>query len=180
MLSLPRLTAPAPRRRRAAVHPCAEVKYSGILVPQEVGSPSRWQRSLKPTGTPWSGPRQRPPAASASRARAERSAPSSSSVMKARIRPSHFLTRSRQRSTASTGDSFPALMDSATAARLSSGTGRSLVLAFESRDEARRLLGEGELSGQALDHPQHARPLRLLLLLVGHGHLPFVATLADV
>src|SRR4029450_8227267 len=180
MLSFPRLTAPASRRRCAAVHACAEVKYSGVLVPQEVGCPSRWQRSLKPTGTPWSGPRQRPAAASASRRRAERSAPSSSSVMKARMRPSHLPARSSPRSTASTGDSFPARMDSATAVRLSSSTGRRLVLAFEGRDEARRLLGEGELPGQPLDHSRHARPLRLLLPLFRHGNLPFAPTLADV
>src|SRR4030095_5374035 len=167
MLSFPRLTAPASRRRCAAVHARAEVKYSRVLVPQEVGCPSRWQRSLKPTGTPWSGPRQRPAAASSSRRRAERSAPSSSSVMKARMRPSHLPTRSRHRSTASTGDSFPARMDSATAVRLSSGTGRRLVLAFEGREERGGRPGGGEPPAQPLDDAQHARPFRLLLLLFG-------------
>src|SRR5215475_14327794 len=180
MLSLPRLTAPASSSRRAAVHSVGEVKYPGIRVPHEVGSPSRWQRSLSPTGTPWSGPRHRPAAASSSSARARRRAASSSSVMKAWIRSSCLRIRSRQRSTATTGESVRARIAEAMAIRLESAIGCRVLLALQGHDEACRLLGKGELPRQPLDHAGHACHLRLLRSLLGHGILLFAPTLADV
>jgi hypothetical protein len=36
----------ASRRRATAVHSKGEVKYSRVRVPQEVGRPGTWQRSL--------------------------------------------------------------------------------------------------------------------------------------
>src|SRR5712691_8377638 len=156
MLSLPRLMAPASSRRRAAVHSCDELKYSAVLVPQEVGRPSRWQRSLKATGTPCSGPRQRPAAPSASRVRAALRAPDSSRRMKARIRLSSRRTRSRQLPTASTGDMRRVRMAAAMVTRL-----RSLIVwgvlwglrraVFQGGHEAGGLFGQGQLAGQPLD-----------------------------
>src|ERR1700675_5044785 len=163
MLSLPKLMPPASRSRRAAVHSPAPTKYSGVRVPHDVGKPCRWQRSLKPSGTPWSGPRQRPAAASASRERAAWSAASSSRRMKARIRPSHLWILARQRSTASTGEIRRLLMSAARPDRLSSLIPRRLLLALEGGDEPRRLFGERELARQALDDARHVRQLHPVL-----------------
>ena len=101
MLSLPRVTAPAPTSRATAVQSCSAVKYRAVRVPQEVGNPWMKQRSLNAIGTPWSGPRAscRPVA---SRRRAAASAPSASTVMKARSRPSRRSTRARHSRVAST------------------------------------------------------------------------------
>ncbi len=114
MLSLPRVTAPAATSRATAVQSCSAVKYSAVRVPQEVGSPRMKQRSLNASGTPWSGPRValRP---AASRRRAAASAPSASTVMKARSRPSSRSTRARHARVASTGESWPAWIAAASA-----------------------------------------------------------------
>src|SRR5215510_16478890 len=99
--------------------------------------------------------------------------------MKAWMRPSCLWMRSRQRSTASTGESARARIAAASAVRLSSCIGRCVVLALEGHREARRLLGEGELPRQPLDHASHTGHLRLRSLL-SHGILLFAPTLADV
>src|SRR5713101_2762936 len=168
MLSLPRLMPPASRRRRAAEHSVAETKYSGVRVPHEVGSPRTEQRSLKASGTPWSGPRQRPAAASASSARAALSAPSSSRRMNAWRRLSHFRMRPRLRSTTSTGEIRPARMSSARPTRVSSLIPRRALLALEDGDEACRLLAKRELARQPPDHTGHLCRLRPLLSQLGH------------
>src|SRR5947207_4671237 len=177
MLSLPRLMAPASSRRRAAVHSCEEVKYSAVFVPQEVGRPCRWQRSLKATGTPCSGPCHRPAAASASRAFAAPSAPDSSRRMKARIRLSSRRTRSRQLPTASTGDMRRVRMAAAMVTRL-----RSLILSgvlwalrravFQGGLETGRLFGQGQFAGQPLDDAGQVGQLGLPGLLLAHRDPP--------
>ena len=75
MLSLPSVTAPAAASRATTVQSCSARKYSAVLVPQEVGSPRMKHRSLKASGTPWSGPRRAPRRGSASSRRAVASAP---------------------------------------------------------------------------------------------------------
>jgi len=138
----------------------------GGPVPQEVGSPWMKQRSLNAIGTPWSGPRAscRP---AASRRRAASSAPSASTVMKARSRPSSRSTRARHSRVASTGETLPARMAAARAATVGKSVRSRLRAARETRggDEARRLLGQGELAGEALDEAEEVGQLGLLELV---------------
>src|SRR5262249_11819798 len=157
MFSLPRVTAPASRRRAAAVHSTGAVKYSRVFVPHEVGRPARWQRSLYASGTPCSGPRLRPAASSASRARAVARAPLASSVMSACRRPSRRAMRSRQACVASTGEILRAAISRARVWIVQSVT--ALVrarLALEGLDEAGWLLGDRQVGGDSLDGGREA------------------------
>src|SRR5207253_8488157 len=90
---------------------------------------------------------RRPPARSASSARARARAPSASSVMNARSRRSSRALRSRQASVASSAETLRAAIAEASSPRVRSVTRRSGV---ERRDEIRRLLAEGELAAHAL------------------------------
>ena len=95
--SLATSTAPeASRSSTTAASPSRTWFLYGIA-PHVVRAPSAWRRSLAPYGMPWSGPRSRPLARSASRSRAVRSARSSVSEMTA----SSCGSRRRSRSSAS-------------------------------------------------------------------------------
>src|SRR5258705_12740570 len=159
MLSLPSVTAPASRRRATAVHSRGDVKYSRVLVPHEVGSPGMWQRSLWASGTPCSGPRDRPAISSVSSARAAARAPSASTVMKARIRPSRRSMRVRCSWVASTGEIFRVAIARASVAMVQSVTAL-VLLALERDREAGRLLGQGKIGRRALDGGGEIRHLR--------------------
>src|SRR5262245_11469198 len=100
--------------------------------------------------------------------------------MKARMRPSCLRMRCRLHSSASTGESVRARIAATRAVTLSPGLGCRVLRALEDHNEARRLLGKGELPCQPLDHAGHACHLRLLRSLLGHGILLFAPTLADV
>src|SRR5438876_11559883 len=166
MLSLPRPTAPARRSRRTASHSRASTKYSRVLVPHEVGSPGTWQRSFHAIGTPASGPPGRPAPSSRSSAAAVASAPSVSTVMKARRAASWRSIRPRDSRTISTGETRRAARADASAAIVHSPP---LRFGLEHGHEPRRLLGEGEIGRGALDPGGGARERRAEHALpVGH------------
>src|SRR5207248_8068007 len=123
-----------------------------FLVPHDVGSPGTWHRSLYARGTPWSGPRQRPAAASASSVRAAASAPSASTVMKLRMAPSSRAMRSRYARVASTGEICFARIAPASATSVRSVTAAFVSGAVVQRGgEVGRLFAERQHGAHPLD-----------------------------
>src|SRR4030095_1765085 len=88
-------------------------------------------------------------------------APSASTVMKARMRPSRRSMRARCSWVASTGEIFRAAIARASVAMVQSVTFLArVVLALERDREAGRLLGHGEIGRRALDGGGEIRHLR--------------------
>lgn len=75
--TLARISAPAARRRATAT-PSVGAGDSYARDPARVGIPVTWMMSFTVRGTPWRGPRSRPPAASASSRSASRRTASTS------------------------------------------------------------------------------------------------------
>ncbi len=107
---LPRMTAPAARSRATAPQSRVGRVWANSRAPAVVGIPATSKMSLMPTGTPCSGPRERPAVVSASRSRAAARAPSASRWAHASTWGSSARTRARQASTRATDEQTPRRM----------------------------------------------------------------------
>src|SRR5258705_2591453 len=106
--------------------------------------------SLSPNGMPWSGPRDRPVAISASACRACRRSRSNVVVMKARVCASYCSTRWMRASSSSTGDSFRAAIR-----RDSSASERSWRSVVMEGSPSWQELGSKRQLGLPVDVDQH-------------------------